>query len=59
MLALATHEPHFRVLREDVFFQGSKDANACKICGEQGHFAANCKGKLEYWDLPLRGHGPS
>lgn len=44
MLALATHEPNFKVLREDVFFQGGRGPNACKICGEQGHFAANCKG---------------
>jgi 5'-3' exoribonuclease 2 len=43
MLALATHEPNFRVLREDVFFQGEND-KACRICGEQGHFAAQCTG---------------
>ncbi|KAK4687679.1 5'-3' exoribonuclease 2, partial [Tremellales sp. Uapishka_1] len=50
MLALATHEPHFRVLREDVFFQGGKDSQACKICGENGHFAANCKGEKKVAD---------
>ncbi|KAJ7591357.1 exoribonuclease 2 [Mycena floridula] len=40
MLALATHEPYFRVLREDVF----SDANstACRICGQEGHYAAQC-----------------
>jgi 5'-3' exoribonuclease 2 len=44
MLSLATHEPRFRVLREDVFFQeGSK--TACRICGEEGHFAAQCTGE--------------
>ncbi|KAI6780302.1 5'-3' exoribonuclease-like protein [Emericellopsis cladophorae] len=43
MLGLATHEPHFRVLREDVFFQDSK-ARMCKICGQKGHDARNCKG---------------
>lgn len=40
MLALATHEPHFRVLREDVFAQGSQ--TACRLCGEEGHYAAQC-----------------
>ena len=44
MLALATHEPHFRVLREDVFAQ-SGSATACRICGEEGHYAAQCPGK--------------
>lgn len=41
MLALATHEPHFKVLREDVFAQ-SGSATACRNCGEEGHFAAQC-----------------
>ncbi|KAH9947299.1 exoribonuclease 2 [Amylocystis lapponica] len=44
MLALATHEPYFRVLREDVFFQeGSR--TACRICGQEGHYAAQCTGE--------------
>ena len=43
MLGLATHEPHFRVLREDVFFQESK-ARTCKLCGQKGHIAEACKG---------------
>ncbi|CAE6439706.1 hypothetical protein ACGC1H_000817 [Rhizoctonia solani] len=43
MLALATHEPHFRVLREDVFADSNK--NCCRICGQEGHFAARCTGK--------------
>lgn len=43
MLGLATHEPHFRVLREDVFFQEGK-ARTCKICGQKGHDAQNCRG---------------
>lgn len=50
MLSLATHEPHFRVLREDVFFQGSKEPQACRNCGETGHFAANCKGEKQIKD---------
>ncbi|KAF7558379.1 hypothetical protein G7046_g5785 [Stylonectria norvegica] len=46
MLGLATHEPHFRVLREDVFFQDSK-ARACKLCGQKGHEARNCRGEVK------------
>ncbi|KAG7097258.1 hypothetical protein E1B28_004624 [Marasmius oreades] len=40
MLALATHEPYFRVLREDVF----SDSNnmSCRMCGQEGHYAAQC-----------------
>ncbi|PHH61590.1 hypothetical protein CDD81_8171 [Ophiocordyceps australis] len=44
MLGLATHEPHFRVLREDVFFQDSK-ARTCKLCGQKGHDARSCRGQ--------------
>ena len=46
MLGLATHEPHFRVLREDVFFQESK-ARTCHICGQKGHIAEACKGEAQ------------
>ena len=49
MLGLATHEPHFRVLREDVFFQESK-ARTCHICGQKGHIAEACKGELKQKD---------
>ena len=41
MLALATHEPNFRVLREDVFAQDNKGAG-CRNCGQEGHYAAGC-----------------
>ena len=41
MLALATHEPHFRVLREDVF-ANDKSSTACRMCGQEGHYAAQC-----------------
>ncbi|BFZ56437.1 5'-3' exoribonuclease 2 [Savitreella phatthalungensis] len=40
MLGLATHEPYFRVLREDVFF--GQDNGACHNCGRKGHRAAEC-----------------
>ncbi|KAF6762607.1 XRN 5'-3' exonuclease N-terminus-domain-containing protein [Ephemerocybe angulata] len=40
MLALATHEPHFRVLREDVF-ANDKSSTACRMCGQEGHYAAH------------------
>ena len=43
MLALATHEPNFRVLREDVFANDTSP-NACRICGQEGHYAAQCTG---------------
>ncbi|EEP82353.1 5'-3' exoribonuclease 2 [Uncinocarpus reesii 1704] len=46
MLGLGTHEPHFRVLREDVFFQESK-ARTCRLCGQQGHVAEACTGKAK------------
>ncbi|KAL0940808.1 GTPase-activator protein for Ras-like GTPase [Colletotrichum truncatum] len=46
MLGLATHEPHFRVLREDVFFQEGK-TRMCKICGQKGHEARNCRGEAK------------
>ncbi|KAJ1981667.1 5'-3' exoribonuclease 2 [Dimargaris xerosporica] len=40
MLALATHEPHFKILREDVTFElrGGK----CLQCQKPGHKAAQC-----------------
>ncbi|KAK5670299.1 5'-3' exoribonuclease 2 [Batrachochytrium dendrobatidis] len=44
MLALATHEPHFNILREDVFFKDGKQ-NGCFICGKVGHMAWQCTGK--------------
>ncbi|KAJ9615897.1 5'-3' exoribonuclease 2 [Cladophialophora chaetospira] len=46
MLGIATHEPHFRVLREDVFLNDAK-AKTCRICGRQGHYAENCKGEAK------------
>ncbi|KAF3925491.1 hypothetical protein AA313_de0202784 [Arthrobotrys entomopaga] len=46
MLGLATHEPHFKVLREDVFAQDSKP-RVCKICNQKGHRAEECTGKAK------------
>ncbi|RDW89908.1 5'-_3' exoribonculease Dhp1 [Aspergillus mulundensis] len=46
MLGLATHEPHFRVLREDVFFQDSKP-RTCHLCGQPGHKAEECRGQAK------------
>ncbi|KAL2116977.1 hypothetical protein VTJ04DRAFT_9145 [Mycothermus thermophilus] len=46
MLGLATHEPHFRVLREDVFAQEAK-VRLCKICGQKGHDERNCRGEAK------------
>jgi 5'-3' exoribonuclease 2 len=49
MLGLATHEPHFRVLREDVFFQDSQ-GRVCRICGQKGHDARECRGQAKEKD---------
>ena len=43
MLGIATHEPHFRVLREDVEIRDAK-AKTCRLCGQKGHYAENCRG---------------
>ncbi|KAJ3108114.1 5'-3' exoribonuclease 2 [Phlyctochytrium bullatum] len=44
MLALSTHEPYFKILREDVFFK-QNDNRGCFICGQLGHQASECTGK--------------
>lgn len=47
MLALGTHEPYFKVLREDVFFQEGSSKNKCFLCQQPGHVALQCQGKAK------------
>ncbi|CAO3646971.1 unnamed protein product [Cunninghamella echinulata] len=42
MLALGTHEPHFKILREDVIVQQHNKKN-CEICRKPGHSAVDCR----------------
>ena len=46
MLALATHEPNFRVLREDVFVEKSR--TACFNCGRSDHRATECTPVMKF-----------
>lgn len=52
MLSLATHEPHFKVLREDVFADEKKKGRGCHRCGQPGHHSKDCTGTSASPDLP-------
>ncbi|GAA5866607.1 hypothetical protein JCM8547_005474 [Rhodosporidiobolus lusitaniae] len=47
MLSLATHEPHFKVLREDVFADDKKKGRGCHRCGQPGHHSNQCTGEVK------------
>ena len=51
MLGLGTHEPYFRVLREDVFAQDSRQKPTCKICAQTGHKEQDCTGQPKEVEL--------
>ncbi|CAH7688957.1 XRN 5'-3' exonuclease N-terminus-domain-containing protein [Phakopsora pachyrhizi] len=43
-LSLATHEPHFKALREDVF-SDERRRKGCHLCCQPGHHSSQCQGK--------------
>lgn len=52
MLSLATHEPHFKVLREDVFADEKKKGRGCHRCGQMGHHSNQCTGAFSFPSFP-------
>lgn len=47
MLSMATHEPYFKVLREDVFAEMNNNNNNCRKCKKPGHWADSCPGIID------------
>lgn len=47
MLSMATHEPYFSVLREDVFWEEQRKYNICTFCGEKGHMPDACPERVK------------
>jgi 5'-3' exoribonuclease 2 len=43
MLGLASHDPYFLIVREKIDFEAKK----CQICGQNGHFAFECRGEAK------------
>lgn len=56
MLSLATHEPHFKVLREDVFADDRKRrGGGCHRCGQPGHHSNNCRAEPKAPNVDFNG----
>jgi len=47
MLGLATHEPHFLIIRETITDQRNTSIPRCFLCGVMGHRADECSGVVE------------
>ena len=56
MLGLATHEPHFTIIREE-FKPGPPPSKPCELCGQEGHEIEMCRGLAKEEDH-VEGVGP-